>query len=219
MLEVFVATIVFVFSHVALARWSGKARIIARLGRPAWLAVYSSLSLLLLAWVALALTRSPRIELWAPPAWGHVFALPVSAAAFALMGAGSLIANPLSIGFRSGRPDPARPGLVGLTRHPLLLGFALWGVAHTPANGDWPSLLLFGGTVLFAWIGARLLDARRRRALGDKAWRALAARPPGVEPEAWLGAGIGMALWAAALILHPSWFGVDPWSIAIAGRG
>lgn len=34
-------------------------------------------------------------------------------------------------------------------RHPMLIGFVLWAVAHILVNGDLPSLILFGG--LLAW--------------------------------------------------------------------
>lgn len=34
-------------------------------------------------------------------------------------------------------------------RHPMLIGFSLWAVAHLLVNGDLPSLILFGG--LLGW--------------------------------------------------------------------
>ncbi|MDP5308295.1 NnrU family protein [Paracoccus spongiarum] len=37
-------------------------------------------------------------------------------------------------------------------RHPQLTGFALWAAAHLLVNGDMPSLLLFGGLLLWALV-------------------------------------------------------------------
>ena len=40
--------------------------------------------------------------------------------------------------------------LRGKIRHPMLTGFLVWVVAHLLANGDMPSLVLFGGLGLWA---------------------------------------------------------------------
>ncbi|MBP1805334.1 NnrU family protein [Rubellimicrobium aerolatum] len=37
-----------------------------------------------------------------------------------------------------------------VTRHPQLTGVILWAVAHLLANGDWASILLFGGFLVWA---------------------------------------------------------------------
>lgn len=38
------------------------------------------------------------------------------------------------------------------TRHPQLIGFSLWTVAHLIVNGDTPSFVLFGGLLLWALV-------------------------------------------------------------------
>lgn len=47
-------------------------------------------------------------------------------------------------------PAPKRGKLLQGMRHPMLTGFALWAAAHLVVNGDWASILLFGG--LLAWV-------------------------------------------------------------------
>lgn len=37
-------------------------------------------------------------------------------------------------------------------RHPQLVGFSLWAVAHLLVNGDLPSFVLFGGLLLWALV-------------------------------------------------------------------
>jgi uncharacterized membrane protein len=57
--------------------------------------------------------------------------------------------------------DPA-PGILKLTRHPVMWSFGLWGLAHLPPNGDLASLILFGGLAMLALLGTRAIDAKRR---------------------------------------------------------
>ncbi|MRX50713.1 hypothetical protein GI374_09700 [Paracoccus sp. S-4012] len=44
-------------------------------------------------------------------------------------------------------------------RHPQLIGFSLWAVAHLLTNGDLPSLVLFGGLLLWALLEMALINA------------------------------------------------------------
>ena len=43
-----------------------------------------------------------------------------------------------------------KTGVTRLTRHPQLIGFSLWAVAHLLVNGDAESVVLFGGLLLWA---------------------------------------------------------------------
>ena len=42
--------------------------------------------------------------------------------------------------------------VTAMTRHPQLIGFSLWAVAHLLVNGDLPSLVLFGGLLVWALV-------------------------------------------------------------------
>ncbi len=209
-MEVVLAMGVFVFCHVALSRSRVKPYLIKRLGRRGYLTAYSVLSLGLLAWVIAALVNSPRVWLWTPPDWGYWFAFIVSAVAFALIGIGATVPNPLSVSFRSDGFDLERPGVIGWIRHPLIWGLGLWGAAHVPANGDWPSLIVFAGSVAFAVIGVPAVERRLKNRLGADEWRRLSAGPGHLDRAALAGIAFGLALWAAMLWLHPVLFGVDP---------
>ena len=142
--------------------------------------------------------------------------------AFILFAGGAIAPNPLSISF-SRRPfDPDRPGIVAVTRHPLLWAFAIWAFAHVVPNGALVSLIMFGGFGLFALAGMALMDRRKRRQLGS-GWEPLAGRTSAVPflpsrgPRLpWDQRGLGAATIAAALLyaallhLHPWLFGPDP---------
>lgn len=217
MTGVLIAMAAFVFSHVAIARTALKPAIVARIGARGYLAIYSVVSIALLSWVIISLRSAERAVLWSPPLWSHAFAALATAAAFVLIGVGVAAPNPLSVSIRQSGFDPDRPGAVGFVRHPLIWGLALWGLAHTPANGDWPSLVLFAGSAAFGAIGAPLVERRRRRALGEAAWRRMTAGRGALDQNALLGAGAGLVLWAAFLLAHPLLFGVDPLAVLRAG--
>lgn len=213
------ALAVFILSHVVIARSAIKPALTARLGERGYLAAYSLLSLVLLAWVVLAVLQAERVTLWIALDAATPFALLVTLAAFMLLGAGAVTPNPLSVSFRSAGFDPTRPGLVGWLRHPVIWGLSLWGVAHIPANGSWPSLALFAGTALFGLVGTWTTERRIRRRLGPAQWQQITAGRGHLERRAVVGAGLGLLAWATFLLLHPILFGRDPLGQVLAAFG
>jgi uncharacterized membrane protein len=126
--------------------------------------------------------------------------------------------NPFSFGgVRNDAFDPARPGIVRLTRHPVLLALAIWAFAHVVPNGDLAHGLLFGTFAVFALVGGRLVDRRKRREMGedwthlDAARKAAPLPPP---PRSWPGLvlrlALGVALYLGLVWLHPWLFAVSP---------
>lgn len=51
-----------------------------------------------------------------------------------------------------------RTGLARRMRHPMLAGVMLWAVAHLLVNGDVPSLVLFGGLLLWAAVEMAVIN-------------------------------------------------------------
>jgi len=64
MTEFFLAFLVFLLAHILPPATGLRAGLIARVGRPAYLAAFSLLSLAAIAWVISAALRAPYIELW-----------------------------------------------------------------------------------------------------------------------------------------------------------
>ena len=125
--------------------------------------------------------------------------------------------NPLSFGgARNDLFDPARPGIVRVWRHPLLLALALWAAAHVVPNGDLAHVILFGTFAAFALLGSRLVDRRRRCEMGPE-WQRMRDRvvdaPLLSAAPSWgtlLRLAAGIALYGALLWAHPFLFGVSP---------
>jgi uncharacterized membrane protein len=209
--ELAVAFAAFAGTHALPARPALRRRLSEILGTRLYLLLYSTISLLLLWWLLAAAGRAPYVPLWEPAAWQvHTASLAMAAACILLAVA---IGRPNPFSFGGGEParfDPRRPGIVGLTRHPILLAAALWAGAHLLANGDLAHVLLFGAFLGMALPGMWVLDRRARNRLCADWPRLTALRGPTLLPGDALRLALAALLFAALLLLHPVVIGVDP---------
>ncbi|SDK21093.1 NnrU family protein [Aliiruegeria lutimaris] len=75
---------------------------------------------------------APFVEIWSPPSFlRHLNNLIVLVAIYMMS------------------PAPKKGKLLSGMRHPMLMGFSLWAIAHLLVNGDLAAMILFGG--LLAW--------------------------------------------------------------------
>ncbi|WP_112310162.1 NnrU family protein [Pseudogemmobacter bohemicus] len=207
----------FFASHAIPAVPVVKTRGKVVLGRAGYSAVFGILSLAVLVWVVIAAGRAPYVGVWPQypwMRWATNMLMPV-ALLILVLAVGS--PNPLSFGGRRAGFDPARPGIAGFARHPLLWALFLWSVAHLLVNGDLAHVILFGGFAGFCLIGMGMLDRRRRREMGEAEWHRLAhgtsnlPRPLRLLPAVTLPRLLAFAaLWAAVLAAHPHVIGVSP---------
>jgi uncharacterized membrane protein len=225
MWEFAAASLAFLASHSVPAAPRVRARLVAVLGETLYLLLYAATSLLILAWLLGAAGRAPILPLWSLGLGAYWVPLVVMPFALFLLIAGVLCPNPLSVGFRGMVFQPASPGIVGITRHPILWGLSLWAGSHVVANGDLVSTIMFGGFALFALAAMPMIDARRQRQLG-MGWNAR-ARGTSIMPfGAFLQGGGARASWPAGvlpvsliataamfllfLVFHAPLFGPDP---------
>jgi len=222
--EFAVAYAAFLLSHAVPARPAVRGRLAAALAERGYLIAYGAVSLAALVWLIAAAGRAPDVPLWSSEAWQIWLANLAMPLACLLIAFAVGAPNPLSFGGPAAGFDPGRPGVAGVARHPLLVALAVWGGAHTLANGDLAHVALFGGFVGFAILGMGVLDRRRRRRFGAAEWARLAACTSNW-PLAALLAGrwrprpatadvirlvLGIGLWLALLALHPAVIGVSP---------
>ena len=219
MLEFALALSVFIASH-ALPRTTGlRDRLIERFGRAAYLAGYSALSIALVAWLISAAWRAPYVALWQPSAVTAAIPLLAMVPACLLIAGAALRPNPLSVAFAGGEADRERPGVLAITRHPILWGLFLWSAGHAAANGDLVATIMFGGFAAFSLVGMRILANRARQRMSPESWQRATAIAKGslstrlrraASPRTALEALAGTAVYALLLWAHPVLFGVDP---------
>ncbi|MGY0504107.1 NnrU family protein [Luteimonas sp. e5] len=160
---------------------------LARLGEKRWKGLFSLISLLAfiaMAWGFAQLGRQPQ-WLWQPPASLRHAAFALLALAFVLLTAAYVPHNAIR----------AR------LRHPMLLGTALWALAHLMLSGKLHMVLLCAGFALWAVLG--YAEARRRPLQVD----AVNARGSMTLVTIVLGLGFYLLF---ALYLHRWLFGVAP---------
>lgn len=213
----------FLLSHALPSYRPVRRRLVAAAGERGFMAAYSLLSLALLAWVVDAALHAPYIALWQPPGWVSWLPAALMAPACILLAAGLSTPNPYSLG-RPAADHPPRPGVLSITRHPVLWAVALWAVAHVLVNGNLVAVVLFGTFFAMSVMGMIMLDRRHRRRMGPQRWRehtqgssalpftaALAGR---VRVD-WHGIGAGrigagVALFLVLLAAHPYVIGLPP---------
>ena len=215
--EFVAAYVVFFLSHSIPVRPPVRPWLQARLGASGFTLAYSALSLAILAWLIGAAGRATFVTLWDWAPWQVHVPLIVMAPVCLIVALSIARPNPFSFGgARNALFDPARPGIVRWSRHPLLMALALWAAAHIVPNGDLAHVILFGTFAAFAILGGRLIDQRKRREMGAE-WQRLRAaveRAPLLTLRASKGTLVrlvaGSVLYATLLWVHPVLFGVSP---------
>lgn len=219
-----VAYLLFLAAHAVPGIPGLRTRLIAGVGRRAYLTGYSLLSLALLVFLIASALAAPSWSLWpGSPARALVPVIVMPFASILFVG-GALTPNPFSISFRIRGFDPQRPGMVAVTRHPILWAFLLWSGSHVIANGDVVAVSLFGGLALYSLAGMWLVERRARTRLGGD-WDRLTAptsrwpfgaqlagraRWPGLRDLA-VPVVLGLIVYAALLFGGHAWlFGVAP---------
>ncbi len=224
LLNVGVASAVFILTHLGLSTALMRKTITEQLGEKGFLGLYSLIALLALIWLIMAYINAPQADyLWIP---GHGMRhLPMMIMPFALIFVvgGFAARNPSVVGMESHIDDPdVVRGILRITRHPVQWGVILWSGSHILANGDLASLLFFGGFLVVAALGSVHQDSRMAVKMGDS-WRKFASMTSHVpflaiilrrqklalKEQLW-PLLIGLALFVVLLFSHPHLFGVRP---------
>ncbi|WP_444453860.1 NnrU family protein [Rhodobacter capsulatus] len=222
-LEFALAGLAFLSTHLIPANPRIKGLLVATLGRAGYGIAFGGLALGLLYWLIGAAARAPYVELWPQEIWMRWVTNIVMPVVILISSYAIACPNPFAFEGRSTGFDPARPGIVGITRQPFLWALVLWASAHLLVNGDLAHAILFGVFLLFSLIGMRAMEKRLIRRIGAGEFGRLAThtslipfaaflsgrwRPQG--RPSWLRLGIAVFAWAAIFHLHELVIGLSP---------
>lgn len=214
------AWVAFLGSHVIPMLPPVRSRLIAMLGRTGYFAAFGMLSALLLWWLIIAAGKAPLVVLFPQLPWQRWLVNIAMPLAILLTSYGLAMPNPFGVGRRAEAFDPDRPGIVGVTRQPLMWAFILWAGAHLIANPDLAHVIFFGVMLVFAIHGITKAEAGARAdgrlarlgahtglwplvALIAGRWRPQG--PPPLAPLLW-----AVLAWAVIFGLHPFVIGASP---------
>jgi uncharacterized membrane protein len=212
------AAALWVFIHIGVSGTGLRNAVVARLGEGRFMLVFSIASFVAIGLLVVAWQNADTSFLWSAPAWLRWILALLMLPAFVLFMA-SHKRNPTAVGNKGLGEEPR--GIQRVTRHPMLMSFALWGLVHVLGNGDTASLVFFGAFLVTAAAGMPSIDAKLARRNPD-AWRSFAEKTS-ILPFAailsgrnrlvlseigWMPPVVGLILWAALLHFHRSFFGV-----------
>ncbi len=219
------AAFVFLALHLGVAGTRLRESIVGVIGENAYLGLFSVASLAGIVWLSMsynAASATSYVEIWGQLFSLHILVSVIMFFAFMLAVPGILTPSPTSVGGEAqlDKDEPATD-MTRITRHPFLWGTFLWAFSHVLVNGDLASLLLFGTFALLTALGTRSIDAKRKRALGDK-WDAFAAKTSNI-PFAAIASGrnhlslgeIGWWRLAVGFIAYLAVFGAHGWLFGV----
>lgn len=223
MLNLLAAAGVFLAIHLLVSGTRVRDALTGRIGQGPYMGLFSLASVAGLVWLGFAFAaQRGQPAFWTLTPLTREVQIGLQLVAMAFIVPGLATPNPTSVQQEGAldRSDIVK-GMLRITRHPFLWGIAIWASGHLLVNGDPASLVLFGSMLFLALIGTRMIDAKRRRALGAK-WDAFAAVTSNI-PFAAIAAGrqklslaeigwwriaLAVGVWAVLTWGHPYLFGV-----------
>jgi uncharacterized membrane protein len=186
MLILILGIVIFLGVHTLTAFRETRSGLIERYGLQTYKGAYSLVAAIGLALIIFGFIRyraEGMIEIWTPPMWTHYLAPPLVWFAF--------------VAFAARRAPAGR--IRGWLRHPMLVAIKSWALAHLLVNGDLGGMILFGS--FLAWAVFDRIALKKR---GDGGAPRISEFTRGDA----IAAGVGTALFALVLYLHPWLFGV-----------
>ena len=194
MVSLFLAALVFAGLHLGVSGTTLRDRATARLGLRGYMVAFSVASVATIVWLIISYNAAPYVPTWGMLEWWKPFQIALMLPAFVLVVMGLLTPNPTAVAQEKLADEPPR-GIVRITRHPFLVGVAIWAIVHLVGNGDVASLLFFASFAVVAVAGTVSIDAKRRRMLGEARWDRFAARTS-IVPFAAVASGRVTFVWS-----------------------
>jgi uncharacterized membrane protein len=163
----------FVGTHFLLSH-PLRRPLVKAIGEKGFLALYSAVAFATLGAVGWAYPKTPAgTPLWevGNGLWTLTTVLMLAASVMLL---GSMIRNPAMPGAANAASAQAR-GVYGVTRHPMLWAFAIWGAVHILVYPVTKNIIVAAAIIVLSLVGAALQD-RKKAALDPQGWTAWESR-------------------------------------------
>ena len=143
-----------------------RENLVAKLGQWPFRGLYSVISFLTLGTAAVLWWQNRHLGpvLWELNPWverGIALVIMLVAIEFIALS----LANPSPASMLPGNNEPR--GILRVTRHPMNMGLALFGLAHVLANGTVGDVAFFGAFVIVGVAGPFHMDARLKKERGE----------------------------------------------------
>jgi len=149
----------FALTHIGMSHGKIRRRLIQKLGGQPFRGLYSLVSFLTLGgaiWV-FAGHRNLGPLLWQTPAWLYPILYLLMLLGLMLFVMSFVTPSPISMVAKSMIPK----GVLRVTRHPMNMGLAAFGLSHMLANGSLGDLFFFGSIFVVGFFGAYHQDRRK----------------------------------------------------------
>jgi len=167
-IELIAANAAFVGTHFLMSH-PLRAKMVKAMGNAGFQIAYSVVSLATLAWVYFAFTDAPPADLPGTGQIGWAIATLITLPVMVLY-AGSMMGNPALPTPKAEEQARAEPkGVLKVTRHPMMWGFALWALSHMILFWSVRTMITAFAIALLALIGAKFQD-RKKQVLMGEAW-------------------------------------------------
>jgi uncharacterized membrane protein len=161
-----VFSVLFVVTHLGLSHGAIRKALVAKLGQWPFRGLYSVVSFLTLGTAAALWWQNRHLGpvLWEINPWverGIAMVLMLFAVELIVLS----LANPSPASMVPGNTEPR--GILRVTRHPMNIGLALFGLTHLLGNGTVGDVAFFGSFVVVGVAGAFHMDARLKKERGE----------------------------------------------------
>ncbi len=172
--------------------------------------VYSFVSLATFVWMIFEFGRAPKADNFWPVGDVVWIIASVITLVSAVLFSGSFIRNPSLPGVPDALAAQTPSGVFKATRHPMMWGFALWGIGHILVAPRIDNFIFAGSLIFLALVGSKAQEIKKRRLMGGQ-WESWLRRTHfTLRPAALFKVGIGpwiagALIWTIATWSHPYW--------------
>jgi uncharacterized membrane protein len=155
----------FAITHIGLSCDPLRQRLVDKLGDKGFMAVFSLIALITIGPAIAILINAENTgpQLWDAPFWCFpiVHLLMLLAILMLILS----FANPSPTGMMPASMEVR--GVIRITRHPMNMGFAYFGLAHLIAGGSIGEIFFFAAFFVVGFLGAYLQDRKVAREKGE----------------------------------------------------